>query len=131
MEPGSDYAERIVVSLKCGGHLVIFEDLGLCAALASMIEICFCFHVEYDKDADSTANFIQRTLGRFGDEDGAQNKIGKVKRNFLNFQAEFGKIMLDKKMGSIKKLMSNSFEGFCSFRSQSVMLPHCVAYKYC
>ena len=105
-EPGLDFDERVTFSLKCGGHLIIFEDLSLCAALASLVEVCFIFHVEYDKEADSISNFIQRTLCRFGDEEGAQNKMGKVKRSFLNFQAAFGKIMLDKNMGSIKKILT-------------------------
>ena len=101
-EPGLDFAERVIFSLKCGGHLIIFEDLSLCTA--SLVEVCFILNLlDYDKEADSISNCFQRTLGRFVDKEGAQNKLGKVKRNFLNFQAEFGKIMLDKIMGSIKK----------------------------
>jgi hypothetical protein len=60
-----------------------------------------CF--SYDKEGDSLTNFIQRVLGGFGDLDGARNLKGKVKSSFLNFQAEFGKIMLERKMGSVKK----------------------------
>ena len=60
----------------------------------------------YDKDADNTLNFIQRTLGGFGDLDGARNVKGKVKGSFLSFQAEFGRIMVEKKLGSVKKLFA-------------------------
>ena len=42
--------------------------------------------------------------GGFGSSEGARNKGNKVKSSFINFQTEFGKIMLEKKMGSVKKL---------------------------
>ena len=102
-QPGDDFGERIIASVMCGNTMV-FEDIGLSAALASLIEICFIFHLCYDKDGDATCYFIHRTLGGFGDPDGAQNEKGKVKSTFINFQAEFGRIMMEKKMGSIKKL---------------------------
>ena len=103
-QPGGDFSERIVISLKCG-NLVLFEDIGLCAALSSLIEVCFIFHVEYDKDGDSMCNFIQRTLGGFGSKEGAHNSRGKVKSTFINFQAEFGRIMLERNMGQLKMIM--------------------------
>ena len=42
--------------------------------------------------------------GGFGSSEGARKKGNKVKSSFVNFQTEFGKIMLEKKMGSVKKL---------------------------
>ena len=102
---GEDYEERIILSVMVGSTMV-FEDIGLSSALACVIEICFIFNLCYDKDADNTLNFIQRTLGGFGDLDGARNVKGKVKGSFLSFQAEFGRIMVEKKLGSVKKLFA-------------------------
>ena len=45
-------------------------------------------------------------IGGFGDEEGARNEKGKVKSIYLNFQTEFGLIMLQKKLGCVKKLFS-------------------------
>ena len=104
-QPGQDYDEKVLVSVMCGTTMV-FEDVGLSAALASVIEICFIFNMCYDKDADSTLNFIQRVLGGFGDLEGARNTKGKVKSSYVNFQAEFGRIMVERKLGSVKKIFT-------------------------
>ena len=101
-QPGEDYAKKVVVSVMCG-NIMVFEDLGFSAALASVIEMCFIFNLCYDKDGDSTLNFVQRVLGGFGDLDGARNAKGQVKSSYINLQAEFGKIMVDKNLGFIKK----------------------------
>ena len=102
-QPGVDYPERIIVSVM-SGNTMVFEDIGFSAALASLIEICFIFNLCYDKEGDDTLNFIQRTLGGFGDPEGARNAKGRVKSSFVKFQAEFGRIMIERKMGSIKKM---------------------------
>ena len=102
-QPGEDYAKKVVVSVMCG-HTMVFEDLGFSAALASVIEMSFIFNLCYDKDGDSTLNFVQRVLGGFGDLDGARNAKGQVKSSYINLQAEFGKMMVDKNLGVIKKI---------------------------
>ena len=42
-------------------------------------------------------------LGGFGDLDGARNAKGQVKSSYINLQAEFGKMMVDKNLGFVKK----------------------------
>ena len=104
-QPEEDYDEKIVVSVMAGSTIV-FQDIGFSAALASVIEICFIFNQCYDKEADNTLNFIQRTLGGFGDLEGARNEKGRVKSSFVNFQAEFGRIMVERKLGLVKKFFT-------------------------
>ena len=105
VQQSGDYEEKVIVSVMCG-NTVVFEDLGFTAALALVIEICFAFNLCYDKEADSTLNFIQRIIGGFGEIEGARNEKGKVKSTYVNFQAEFGRIMVLKKLGSVKKLFT-------------------------
>ena len=101
-QPGGDF-NRVIVSVMFGSTL-IFEDIGLPGALAAVIEIYFSFNLCYDTQADSTLNFIQRIIAGFGSKEGSRNKLNKVKKSFNDFQAEFGRIMLEKKMGSVKTL---------------------------
>ena len=100
-----DYEEKLIISVMCG-TTTIFEDVGFSAALALVINISFSFNLCYDREADSTLNFVQRVIGGFGDEKEARNEKGKVKSSYLNFQTEFGLIMLQKKLGCVKKLFS-------------------------
>ena len=104
-QQSDDYDKKVIVSVMCGPTMM-FEDVGFSAALALVIEITFIFNLCYDKEADSTMNFIQRIIGGFGDMEGARNEKGKVKSIYVNFQAEFGRIMLQKKLGSVKKLFT-------------------------
>ena len=101
--PGQDFAERVVVSVKVGGDLV-FEDIGLSAALAAAVEIAFVFNLCYDKEADSTVNFVQRILGGFGPDEGARNEKGMVKGSYISFQSELGSLLVRKKLGAVKSI---------------------------
>ena len=60
-KPCEDFSQ-VIVSVKCQ-NTVIFEDIGLSAALAAIVEIYFSFNMEFDSDGDATLNFIQRILG--------------------------------------------------------------------
>jgi hypothetical protein len=106
-QPGEDYDQKVVVSVMCGNTLV-FEDVGFGAALACIVEISFIFNLSYDKDADSTLNFIQRILAGFGETDGARNEKGKVKSSYISFEREFGKLMVAKNLGAVKMLFDSS-----------------------
>ena len=106
-QPGEDYDQKIVASVMCGSTLV-FEDVGFGAALACIVEISFIFNLCYDKDADSTLNFIQRILAGFGDTDGARNEKGRVKSSYINFEREFGKLMMAKNLGAVKMLFGSN-----------------------
>ena len=91
----------------CGSTLV-FENVGFGAALACIVEISFIFNLCYDKDADSTLNFIQRILAGFGDTDGARNEKGRVKSSYINFEREFGKLMVAKNLGAVNMLFDSN-----------------------
>ena len=60
-KPCEDFSQ-VIVSLKCQ-NTMIFEDIGLSAALAGLIEMYFSFNMEFDSEGDATLNFIQRILG--------------------------------------------------------------------
>ena len=104
-QPGEDFIKKVVISVMCG-NAIIFEDIGFSSALASVIEISFLFNLCYTREGDSTLNFVQRVLGGFGDLDGARNAKGQVKSSYVSLQAEFGKIMVDRNLGCVKKTSS-------------------------
>ena len=49
----------------------------------------------YEKEVNSSINFIQRIIGGFGDVEGARNEKVKVKIIDVNFQAEFGRRLME------------------------------------
>ena len=102
LQPGEDFEKKVVVSVM-NGNTVVFDDIGFSEALAAVVEIYFIFNHCYDKDADSTLNFIQRVIGGFGDLEGARNAKGNLKSSYTTLQAEFGKVLLDRNLGVVKK----------------------------
>ena len=60
-KPCEDYSQ-VLVSVR-SNDTMIFEDIGLSAALAATLEIYFVFNLCYDSEGDTTLNLIQRILG--------------------------------------------------------------------
>ena len=104
-QPGEDFEKKVVISVM-SGNTMIFENIGFSEALAAVIEIYFIFNHCYDRDVDSSLNFIQRVLGGFGDLEGARNAKGNVKSSYTTLQAEFGKVLVDRKLGVVTQSSS-------------------------
>ena len=98
-----DYDEKVRISLRVG-TAVVFDDMSLLGALASLIEIIFVFNLMYPSAADDIFQFCQRILGNFGPADGARNDQGKVRKNFVEFQCSIGRIMMDKRQAKSVKM---------------------------
>ena len=80
-----EYDEKIVISLRVGNK-VLFHDVSLSGALAGCIQLYFCFHQYYPEEADDFYQFVQRICCNFGDQDGANNKKGVIKKCFRDFE---------------------------------------------
>ena len=80
-----EYDEKIVISLRVGNK-VLFQDVSLSEALAGCIQLYFCFHQYYPEEADDLYQFVQRICCNFGDQDGANNKKGVIKKCFRDFE---------------------------------------------
>ena len=99
----TDYDEKIHISVRIGNTLV-FDDVTLIVALASMIQLAFVFHLMYPSGADDIFQFAQRILANFGPTDGARNAQGKVKKHFIDFQISIGKMMVENRKGEVVKM---------------------------
>ena len=98
-----DYDERLCISVRIGTTL-IFNDVTLTGALASVIELAFVFNLMFPKDADDIFQFVQRILANYGPVDGARNAIGKVKKPFVDFQCAVGQMIVDSDKGEVRKM---------------------------
>ena len=99
-----DYEEDLVISVRAG-TTTVFDHVSLTAGLASVIQLCFVFHLLYPSDSDDIFNYVQRIVARFGPSDGAKNLKGSVKKRFLNFQCDLADIVMLEKSGTVKKLL--------------------------
>ena len=99
----AEFDEKMLISLRVG-TTIIFDDLSLLGALASLIEVIFVFNLMYPVGADDTFQFIQRILCAFGPSDGARNVQGKVRKQFVDFQRAVGRIMMDSESAAVVKL---------------------------
>ena len=76
-QSGGDFPHKVIISVMAGNSS-IFQDIGLSAAIAAVLEIYFSFNLHFDKDCDDTLNFLQRVIGGFGDQDGARLNITPI-----------------------------------------------------
>jgi hypothetical protein len=98
-----DYPEQISISVRVG-NTVMFEDVTLTQGLSAVIQLCFTFNLLFPFQADDLFNFCQRMLASFGPTDGARNKLGQVKKKFIDFQCFVGSVMLQEEKGVKKRL---------------------------
>ena len=102
----ADYDEKLCISVRIGTTLV-FNDITLSAALASVIELAFVFNLMYPAKSDDIFQFVQRLLGNYGPSDGARNAQGRVKKAFVDFQIAVGKMVVDDRKGEIVRKSVN------------------------
>ena len=101
----SAFPEAVKLSVRIG-NTVVFDDVSLPQALASVIHLMFCFNLLYPSDCDDLFEYIQRVLCSFGPISGARNVKGKLKRAFVEFQCSIGAIMLGEKRGKIREFVA-------------------------
>ena len=80
-----DYEEKVDICLRVGTK-IIHQNVSLTQALAGCIQLYFCFNIYYPAEADCLFQFVQRILCNFGDQDGARNKKGVVRKGFRDFE---------------------------------------------
>ena len=97
-----DYGEGLSISVRIGSTLV-FDNVSFAQALASVIQLTFCFNLLYPSDCDDMFEFLQRVVCKFGPSDGARNKNGQLKKCFVDFMCTLGQVMMDSKKGSMKQ----------------------------
>ena len=98
-----DFDVKLRISVRVG-NTVVFDDMSLLGAVASLLEIIFVFNLHYPGGADDIFQFCQRILANFGPTDGARNDLGKVKKNFIEFQCCIGRLMMEKNQAESVKM---------------------------
>lgn len=82
----AEFEEEIIINLNIGDKLV-FKNLTLPEALASLIQTFFCFNILFPEDSDDIFEFVQRIACNYKTkEDGAKNKKGLLKKRFKDFE---------------------------------------------
>ena len=100
-----DFPEQISLSVRVG-NTVMFDHVTLTQGLSAVIQLCFTFNLLFPFQTDDLFNFCQRMLASFGPTDGARNKLGQVKKKFIDFQCFVGSVMLQEEKGVKKRLFS-------------------------
>ena len=85
----------------------VFSDLTFSQALAGVVQIYFCFNLLHPPELDDSLQFLERIVCCFGSQDGARNKMNRIRKGFREFEVIRFKLDL---------LVSNSFlfQGFAA-----------------